>query len=276
MLRTLRGGRPVSQSISSESNDPAERSRSAEERARDERRQKKIDAVMITIFFVILFIAWIPGGHPPEASHRNQCRNNLKQIGLALHNYHDMYGSFPPAFVTSDDGRPMHSWRVLILPFLDRKHLYEQYRFDEPWDGPSNQKLAGKIGDVFRCPSDKAGASASRASFTNFVAVAGPQTAWPGVTPTRIKDFADGASNSILVVEVADSGIHWMEPRDLHVLQMSRTVSSRDGQGISSAHAHGAHVLLADGAVRFVSEELPVETIRALLTINGGEPVPNY
>src|SRR5262245_38698724 len=72
------------------------------------------------------------GGHR-TASQRSQCKNNMKQIGLALHNYAEMYGSFPPAYIADDNGRPMHSWRVLILPFIDQVPLYNQYRFDEPW-----------------------------------------------------------------------------------------------------------------------------------------------
>src|SRR6516165_2689000 len=88
---------------------------------------------------------------------RGQCKNNLMNIGLALHNYHDQFGSFPPACVADENGRPMHSWRVLILPFLDQTPLYNQYRFDEPWDGPNNKKLADTILAVYNCPSDDHG-----------------------------------------------------------------------------------------------------------------------
>jgi len=79
---------------------------------------------------------------------------------------------------------------------------------------------------------------------------------------------------TLQLVEVANSGIHWMEPRDLHVGQMAPTVNPRAGQGISSGHKGGAIGLLADGSVRFLSENLPAETIRGLLTIQGGETIP--
>ncbi|MEZ6114117.1 MAG: DUF1559 domain-containing protein [Pirellulaceae bacterium] len=74
-----------------------------------------------------------------EAARRSQCSSNLKQIELALHNYHDTFKSFPPAYIADANGRPMHSWRVLILPFMEQRELYDQCRFDEPWDGPNNQ-----------------------------------------------------------------------------------------------------------------------------------------
>ena len=228
-------------------------------------------AVMCVSAFFLLMMSVTT---PREAPRRSQCKNNLKQIGLALHNYHEVYGCFPPTFVADDSGRPMHSWRVLLLPYLDQAPLYKEYRFDEPWDGPNNRKLAGKIGDIFRCPSDKVVAPGSAASFTNYVGVVGRGTAWPGATSTHFKDFKDGTSNSILVIEVADSGIHWMEPRDLHVLQMSPTINPKAGQGISSRHKGGAIGLLADGSVRFLSEKLTAETIRGLLTIQGGETIP--
>lgn len=69
-----------------------------------------------------------------EAARRASCSNNLRQIGLAMHNYHDKYNCFPPAFLPDENGKPKHSWRVLLLPFLDEKSLYAEYRFDEPWE----------------------------------------------------------------------------------------------------------------------------------------------
>ncbi len=201
-----------------------------------------------------------------------QCANNLKQIGLALHNYHDVYGCFPPAYVADENGRPMHSWRVLILPFLDRIDLYLQYRFDEPWDGASNRKLADVAVAVFNCPKDQA----TWSPMTSYVAVVGPDAAWPGSVPAKLGDITDGTSNTIPVVEVANSGIHWMEPRDLHVIQMARGINPKSGQGISSVHPGGAQVCLPDGSVWFLRETIRPEDLHALLTIAGGEPVPEY
>ena len=74
--------------------------------------------------------------------YRSQCKLNLKQIAIALHNYHETHGSFPPAVTYDANGRPAHSWRVLILPFLENADLYKQYRFDEPWYFGVNHHMA--------------------------------------------------------------------------------------------------------------------------------------
>src|SRR5262249_28073198 len=157
----------------------------------------------------------------------------------ALHNYHEKYGSFPPAYIADEKGRPMHSWRMLLLPFLEQQQLFDEYRFDEPWNGPHNSRLADRILAVFNCPSENHEKGRKGTQMTSYVAVLGPETAWPGDKPTKIRDFTDGTSQTLLVVEVANSGIHWMEPRDLHVLQMDHAINSKSGQGISSAHTGG-------------------------------------
>src|SRR5262245_18129478 len=109
-------------------------------------------AVGILGLLVLLLLPLSRGGSR-EAARRMQCSNHLKQIGLALQNYHDVYGSLPPAYIADANGKPLHSWRVLILPFLGERNLYEAYQFDEPWNGPSNSKLAEQVPACYRCPS---------------------------------------------------------------------------------------------------------------------------
>jgi prepilin-type processing-associated H-X9-DG protein len=218
----------------------------------------------------------VPGSGGSRYSPRSHCKNNLKQIGLALHNYADMYGSFPPAFIADKNGRPVHSWRVLILPFIEQSPLYSKYRFDEPWDGPNNSQLASAIIPLYTCPSDDHGAKDGSATMTSYVAVVGDGTAWPEAGTTSYRDIRDGTSNTLHVVEVANSGIHWMEPRDLHVIQMAPMVNAKSGQGISSRHNGGANGLICDGAVRFVPNALSAEDLRAWLTAQGGETSPGF
>jgi len=142
------------------------------------------------------------------------------------------------------------------------------------WDGPNNSKLHDLIVDTFTCPADHGG---SRSTETSYVAVVGPDTIWPGDHGIRLDDVTDGLGSTLLVVEIANSGIHWLEPRDLQVSEMSRTINGKYGQGISSRHPAGACVGFADGRVRFLSNTTPAATIEALLTIRGGETVPeNY
>ena len=208
------------------------------------------------------------GSGPP--SRRSQCSNNLRQIALALQNYHDIRGSFPPALVADASGKPLYSWRVLILPFLERNDLYQAFNLNEPWDGPNNRKLHGQVLSVYSCPASHDTQSRGE---TNYVAVLGPHTMWPGTKANRLSDVTDDPVNTLLLVEVHHSGIHWMEPRDLHVTQMPPSVNAPRGMGISSLHRECAMAAFADGHTRALPGDLPPATLRALLTIAGGEKV---
>ena len=198
--------------------------------------------------------------------------NNLKQIGLALQNYRDAYGYFPPAYVADENGRPLHSWRMLILPWLEQKEIYDQYRFDEPWDGPNNRKLHDLRVSPYLCPSHP-----GERHSTAYVAVVGPGTAWRGVEPMRLEEVPDGQDRTILLVEVSAPSIHWMEPRDLELDRMSFAINGpNNAAGPSSRHPGGANILLVDGAVRFLKEALAATSLRALLTVAGGEEVGDF
>ena len=88
-----------------------------------------------------------------EAARRSQCTCNLCQIKLALHNYHETYGTLPPAYIVDANGKPMHSWRMLIMPFLEQSGIFNQYDFSEPWNGPNNIKLLDSMPSNLACPS---------------------------------------------------------------------------------------------------------------------------
>ena len=88
-----------------------------------------------------------------EVHGRTQCVNNLKQIGLAMHNYLDSHKTFPPAYSRDKSGRPLLSWRVHILPYVEEASLYKEFHLDEPWDSPHNRTLIDRMPAVYRCPS---------------------------------------------------------------------------------------------------------------------------
>jgi hypothetical protein len=225
--------------------------------------------VLLLGFLVLILLPPLTGPH--DRGRRTECKNHLKQLALALHNYHDTHGAFPPAYIADKDGRPMHSWRVLILPFMDQRHLYELYRLDEPWNGPHNRLLASQMPAEFRCPSDP-----GPATETSYFVVVGPKTIFPGAVPIAIKDIPDGTSNTILLVEAADSGINWLEPRDLSYVEAIRGINPKTGWGISSRHEElerGAQVALADGSSRFLADNTPVEQLLRMLERDDGLPV---
>ena len=207
-----------------------------------------------------------------EAARRSHCTNNLKQIGLALHNYADTYGAFPPAYVADADGKPMHSWRVLILPFLESSALYSSYNFDEPWDGPNNSLLANQMPPAYACPS----AAAPNSATTSYMAITGPGTIFDGDKAATFRDITDGTSNTLIVVETSGQATNWMQPVDLDAQKMAFAVNDPAGGDISSSHPNGANGLIADGSVRFLSESIDAQTLRALTTRAGGEVVGEF
>lgn len=206
-----------------------------------------------------------------EAARRMQCTNNLKQIALALHNYHDKHGSFPPAYTVDEDGQPLHSWRTLILPELGQGALFNQIDLDEPWNSGSNATLATTPIMVYRCPSSPTGSC-------NYVALVGPGGVFEGENPISLRDITDGAANTLLVVEVAGRTQSWMEPVDLDVSRMPLAINAGKpgfkGNSISSWHPGGVNVALADGSIRFLSDTMAMSVFQAMLTRNGSEAVP--
>jgi hypothetical protein len=188
---------------------------------------------------------------------------------LAVNNYESTYGTLPPAYLADKDGRPMHSWRVLLLPFLGQDEVYSAYNFAEPWDGPNNRKLADKIGNIYRRPEDPPGST-----LTRFVAVVGEETVFPGARAIGLDDISDGTGSTILFVEVADSDISWMEPRDL---LYGRTPMRVNARGLKTPRIGSTYpdvrVALADGMVVQIKDSIAPETLRALLTARGGEVI---
>jgi hypothetical protein len=218
-------------------------------------------------FFLALAPAFVDGR---GSARKMSCTNNLRNIALALQQYHDNHGTFPPAYIADAQGKPMHSWRVLLLPYFDQGNLYKQYRFDEPWDGPNNSQLHSIRPFYYQCPSDT-----GPRTDTSYFAIVGPQTIWPGANATRMADITDGTPNTIILAEVANSGIHWMEPSDLDASQMSMLINAAKGPGISSGHEKGANVAYANGSVQFLTNKTSPAALRAALTRNGKEaPAP--
>jgi Protein of unknown function (DUF1559) len=253
-------------------------------------RRRKRFAFTWTELFVVLVIVGVlialllPAVQQDRSPRRNPCRNNLKQIGLALHNYHDVYGSFPPAITYGPDGKPWHSWRTLLLPFLERQDRYARYRMDEPWNGPRNRELAREIGSLslFRCHADPDASPGT----TSYLAVIGEGTMWPPNGSLTLGDASDGSDRTVHLVEVAASGVQWMEPRDLRLERMTFEVGAKQGVGLRGHGGTGrwfreddpavAHVLLLDGSVPVVSSETAPETLRSLLLRNDGGPQDEF
>jgi prepilin-type processing-associated H-X9-DG protein len=198
-----------------------------------------------------------------EAARRAQCVNNLKQIALAVHNFHAEHNMCPPAAITNKEGQPLLSWRVAILKYLgpEGAALYEQFHLDEPWDSPHNRSLLEQMPQVFACPSETL-----RKGSTTYQVVVGPNTMFTGRRKgVAIADVTDGTSNTLLVVE-ANVAVPWTAPQEIPVSQLGTPPSP-----VGSHHPGGFNVAFADGSIRFFRNTMNGTLLGALLSRNGGE-----
>ena len=236
-------------------------------------------SVLVTVGVVVLLTALLiraTTSHP-RGARRAQCMNHTKQIVLALHCYHDTHKTFPPAYTTDENGKPMHSWRVLILPFIEETGDWERYDYDQPWDSPHNLAVAETIPGFYQCPS-----SSSSSTDTNYMVITGPGTLFEGTEAKTMRHMArDGISNTAIVVEVAESGVLWTQPIDVDIEAFARgKVSPEDnlqtaGVSVAPSSYHPGIIVVgfADGRVDTVSEETDPKVLRAMATISGGEPI---
>ena len=224
---------------------------------------------VLAIVGVVVAMLWPTIQTSRDAARQTVCRANLRRIGAAMTQYRGEHGCFPPAYLADEDGMPMHSWRVLILPQLGEEHLYSLYDFDEPWDSPENQAMAHLMPDVYRCPSD----SDTWGTETNYMMLVGPGTISDGPGTTGMGEITDGKDRTILLVETSGSVAEWLEPTDLDTGELSFRVNDPASDGIQSLHSGGAHVLFVDGSVVFLPDSIIPADVQGLSTIGGDEEI---
>ncbi len=204
-----------------------------------------------------------------DAQAQVRARNNLRQIAIAFRNFHDAYGRFPPAVVTRRGQEPLkhpHSWRVAILPYVDGAALYNEYRFDEPWDSDHNLTILARMPDVFRHPGDDAGSTNA-----SYFALAGPGSAFDREGGTALQEITDGTSNTILVVE-SKARVPWTKPEDI---PFDPDEPLADLLAVLGGwQPESFQTVMCDGAVRSFPRTLPENVLKLLITRSGGEPVP--
>lgn len=187
----------------------------------------------------------------------------LKNIVFAFHTYHDVNGSLPAHAIYSKDDKPLLSWRVALLRFMDEKTgaLYKEFKLDEPWDSPHNKKLLERMPAIYAPVGDKTKVPYS----THYQVFTGDETAFPGRKATDFsKDFRDGTSRTFLVVE-ADEPVPWTKPADLEI------DPKKPLPKLGGLLKNGFYVATADAEVHFVRRTVKEDTIRAYITPAGGE-----
>lgn len=193
---------------------------------------------------------------------RAQCKNNLKQIALALHNYEEVYGAFPPAYTVDADGKRLHSWRTLILPYLERRALYDRIDLSKPWDDPANAVAFQTIIHTYRCPS-----AAHQENYTTYLAVVASNGCIHPTRGRRLDEITDGTSRTLMVIEVdSREAVHWMSPMDA-----DENLVLRLGSETELPHENGMHAAFADGSAQFLSADMPAAECRALISIAGND-----
>ncbi len=191
-----------------------------------------------------------------------QCTNNLKQIGLAIQIYEQANACLPPAAIVGKDGRPLLSWRVAILPYMEISSLYAKFHLDEPWDSPHNLALLESMPLVYACPADKT----LKPGMTGYQVVIGPDTAFPpDFKPLKYQDISDGADRTLFVGESRHS-VPWTRPEDL---PFDMTVPHSGLGSYRGHHDNGFNVLLGDGSVKFFKSTILPITLESYLIRDG-------
>jgi Protein of unknown function (DUF1559) len=188
-------------------------------------------------------------GKVNKASARAVSQNNLKQIALAMHNYHDSFNGFPPAAICDKKGKPMLSWRVAILPFVEQDQLYKEFHLDEPWDSDHNKKLLAKMPRIYAMP-DTAKQGETKTHYRVFY---GNGAGFELLLPTGIRDITDGTSNTCMVVEAAE-GVEWSKPDELEY------DPKKDPRKVVRWVNDVCQAALFDGSVRAISKKTSEQT----------------
>jgi prepilin-type processing-associated H-X9-DG protein len=196
------------------------------------------------------------------AAGQAQSSNNLKQMVLAMHNYHDTYGAFPPAAIAGKDDKPLLSWRVAILPFVEQDNLYKQFRLDEPWDSAHNKKLLEQMPKIYMTPEQAQ--KDEKVTTTHYRVFHGKMAAFEGTTGLKIADFTDGTSNTILVVE-AEQAVPWTKPEELPFDE------KKDLPKLGLKGADKFNAAFADGSVRTLQKDIKKDELKPLITRNAGD-----
>ncbi len=210
----------------------------------------RVETLVIAVVLVGLACVIIPAIHSARMAAREMARtNDLKQMALAVHNFHDVYKRFPSPARRDEIGRPLYSWRFRVLPFMEG--IMTSLDYERAWYEPDNQWISTQPYRRY-CIEQK---EDEQPLDTNVVWVVGQNTVFDEVRPRTLSDISDQASQLVMALEVAHSDRHWMEPGDLDVADLSP-------EHMAGIDGRGPLVAMFDGSVERVSPETPVDVLR--------------
>ena len=217
----------------------------------------------VLIALGLLVALLLPAMRPSrESVRRAQCTNNLKQIALGLLKCEEQYGVLPPAHTVDADGRPLHSWRTLILPFIDQPRLYDYIDLTKPWDDPANKVASETVLASYMCPT-----TFGTSGHTTYLAVLTSGGCFQATEGRKLSDITDPHDSTIMLIEVdAEHSVPWMCPADADLdLVLGLTKSE------SLAHNGRYNVATVNGRVFSVETSVDANKLRAMISIAGGD-----
>jgi prepilin-type N-terminal cleavage/methylation domain-containing protein/prepilin-type processing-associated H-X9-DG protein len=218
--------------------------------------------IVIAVIAVLVALLLPLSRSSGPASRRFGCVNNLKQIALGIHNYESKYNALPPAYTVDATGKPLHSWRTLILPHVGEERLYETIDLSKPWNDPANANAYAKTPSLYRCPE-----LSSPANVTAYLAIVAPGGCFLPDESRCLSEITDGTSLTLMLIEApADQAVHWMAPLDA-----SESLVMGISPGSRLNHAGGMNAAYADGSVRFLRARDPAAERRAMISISGND-----
>ncbi|QDT08964.1 DUF1559 domain-containing protein [Planctomycetes bacterium K23_9] len=258
-------------------------------------RNQRAAFTLVELLVVIAIIGILVGLLLPavqaarEAARRMSCQNNVRQIGLALHNYHATYRKLPPGGIEVRPEVPdghQFAWSAMVLPFMEETAVYQQIDFSYAFDAPENEAAAGRVIEPFLCPStsrssplnsgrgatDYGGIYGERIASRNFP----PRGVMIHDRPIRFRDITDGLSRTVMIAEDANfPDGQWINARNLFDQAFPINKAPPFENDIRSQHIGGAMVLFADGSVSFLTEQMDLQLLAAICTRNGNEKMPD-
>ncbi|MBW3538958.1 MAG: DUF1559 domain-containing protein [Planctomycetes bacterium] len=197
---------------------------------------------------------------------RRETMDKLSQIAYGLRRYHETYGHFPPAYSVDEEGRPLLSWRVLLLPFLDYAPLYRKFDLKKPWDDPHNLELL-----KFMPPFYRSSLAEEKSETTSYAGVFGPGCMFEGSEPVKLSDVTDEIDKTLMVGEVKGAGIPWTKPQDIDIQAHPQL---GDPQGFSGYHEGQVYFSTADSNLMWLLLNKPnAEQLQRLFLRNDGKPI---
>ncbi len=228
--------------------------------------KSRVGLIILSLIAVVLIVLFgsplIRSARP--AAERSHCLNNTKQIMLALLHYEKEHGSLPPAYTVDEQGNPLHSWRTLILPYMEHQTIYDQIDLTKPWDDPANAKAREMAVASYRCSS----ASLDDETLTTYLAVAGPETAFPGPNARTFEDFEEEPRNTIAIIDAPhEKAVHWMSPHDITIDEILNIDEETDTQ-----HHRIFVAGYLDGHSDAIYVQIDRDVLRSLLTVADDMP----